>query len=1191
MAIKNMLQKAGAYAGNAIAKAAVLSPDQLAKVESDKELYYSQKPDPSDPQAIELTRRLLASAGTEIYSAYLPELSRLYLPVDRKAEYPDPFRQDYNIRWFRLTRWVSEKEENPLEKLVNVYESLASENCNIALVFHRTMRKTEVYLGIINLDNSPSNAASNQLINRLQGSLKGNFPGSVWEKEIKNGPLPFLDQDDLSVAAISNLPGEKSEKFQAQTIEKLLDGIVPQNRQQDYTLILLATPVLDLEERKVKVGELYTALQPYSQWQTNYTYNESSSTGSSATASVNIGVSAGVQTSVSETRSTSEGTSRSETESRGTSESISTSESEQSSSSKSTGTSQNVSYSTGTSEGTYQGEGENISGGLNVSIGIKKMVEGGFNIGGGKNWNRGTNSGTSTNHSTSTGTSSSVSQTIGNAISRGNSTASNVSRALGRVLSTTVGTAVATTKGAFRNSSFGAGFSRSSNVTATIGKNEGIVQTFTNYTIKHALDHLEAQMKRLDQASALGMWDFSAYVVGEDLSVVSNAAHTYLALTQGETSFLSTGAVNVWRGDLGSQSQPAKEIVSYLRELRHPVFGLNPDVVENDPDVNTYPTLVTGTTALTGKELAWSLNFPKHSVSGFPVSECTAFGRNIVWQQDQPNELRSVDLGKIWHLNQIEPEPVFLPLESLTSHTFIAGSTGSGKSNTINQILNELIDYKIPFLVIEPAKGEYKDVFGSRKDTSVYGTNPKKGPLLKINPFSFPDDIHVLEHIDRLVEIFNVCWPMYAAMPAVLKDAVIQSYEQAGWDMITSENKYDNSIYPAFKDVAENVRTIINSSEYDAENKGAYKGALLTRLNSLTNGIYGMIFTSDELSNQELFEQNVIADLSRIGSQETKSLLMGLLFLKLQEHRMAEKHGMNEKLRHVTVLEEAHHLLKHTESSGSSESGNLQGKSVEMLSNAIAEMRTCGEGFIIADQAPGLLDRSAIRNTNTKILMKMPDLEDRQLSGKSAALSDNQIDELGRIPTGVAAVYQNGWIEPVLCKVHYAEPYGRPYKGEPALRNSDPEEIINKISIADLLLFGDQYDSKTLKEEHGDLLEKLSLSGKAKAEFYHAMAKPQSDRVLKDTSDVMKELFEDVYQEIQMQQKDHFSAAECCNAGYEKLHTLIPDLDLEIEQGILICLIQQLFTETNNIELYEQYRKEIELHKQLELEKERKGIN
>ena len=142
-----------------------------------------------------------------------------------------------------------------------------------------------------------------------------------------------------------------------------------------------------------------------------------------------------------------------------------------------------------------------------------------------------------------------------------------------------------------------------------------------------------------------------------------------------------------------------------------------------------------------------------------------------------------------------------------------------------------------------------------------------------------------------------------------------------------------------------------------------------------------------------------------------------ILVMRLNEHRMTGIDGMNVPLRHVTVLEEAHNILKRTSGESSVEGANVASKSVEMLSNAIAEMRTYGEGFIIADQSPSAVDISAIRNTNTKIIMRLPDETDRRLAGKSAALKDEQLDEIAKLPKGVAVVYQNDWLEPILCKV------------------------------------------------------------------------------------------------------------------------------------------------------------------------------
>ena len=155
--------------------------------------------------------------------------------------------------------------------------------------------------------------------------------------------------------------------------------------------------------------------------------------------------------------------------------------------------------------------------------------------------------------------------------------------------------------------------------------------------------------------------------------------------------------------------------------------------------------------------------------------------------------MRQIKLGDIYHMGTRQQASVSLNLKSLAMHTFVTGSTGSGKSNTVYQMLRELNRQGVHFLVIEPAKGEYKHVFGNGC-ASVYGTNPYIAPMLKLNPFQFPKGIHVLEHIDRLIEIFNVCWPMYAAMPAVLKDSVERAYISAGWNLETSENSFSDEI-------------------------------------------------------------------------------------------------------------------------------------------------------------------------------------------------------------------------------------------------------------------------------------------------------------------------------------------------------------------------------------------------------------
>ena len=600
----------------------------------------------------------------------------------------------------------------------------------------------------------------------------------------------------------------------------------------------------------------------------------------------------------------------------------------------------------------------------------------------------------------------------------------------------------------------------------TIGVDEGSSFEVTDYRVKHTLEVIEKQMERLEESAALGLWNYATYVVSPDLAVTNEVAHMFMSLTQGRESFGEQSSINIWNGQDSSDTEQIKDILSSLRYLRHPRF-INKSKDSEEP--------VTATTIVSGAEFARSLSFPQKSVSGFPVFKCARFGRNVSIFNDR--RIEPVWIGHIYHMRQPdETTPVTLDRKSLASHVFITGSTGAGKSNTVFRILSRS---KVPFLVIEPAKGEYKDIFGGDEEVKVYGTNPKITELLRLKPFSFPDFISVSEHIDRLVELFNVCWPMYAAMPAILKDSVIKAYESAGWDIELSENKYDSSLFPTFVDVLDQIRTVLASSEYSADNKSDYTGALVTRLRSLTNGINGHIFGADEIDYKDLFDSKTIVDLSRVGSTETKALIMGLIVMKLQEYRLSSGKPDNGSLKHITVLEEAHNILKKTSTDQSSESANLLGKSVEMLTNSIAELRAFGEGFIIADQAPGLLDMAVIRNTNTKIIHRLPDQSDRELAGRAAGLNDDQIEELAKLELGVAAVYHNDWIEPVLCKIfEYPDEEKNEYHYEKVREISKSTEEARKM-LRDVLLNPNEYirvDSSLIMRINLPALAKILFS-------------------------------------------------------------------------------------------------------------------
>lgn len=539
------------------------------------------------------------------------------------------------------------------------------------------------------------------------------------------------------------------------------------------------------------------------------------------------------------------------------------------------------------------------------------------------------------------------------------------------------------------------------------GNSQNITMNIENKSISNILEKLDIQFERIKEFESLGLWECAAYFVSENSYTSEIAASTYKALMSGTNTGVEVSAVNSW-----SDKEKVNEIRKYIKNFYHPLFLYN--------NISQISIPVTPTVTVSGNELALHIGFPRKSVPGFPVIEHVDFAKEVMTSNND-KVFGSINLGNIYNMGTETKTKVRLNRESLAMHTFITGSTGSGKSNTIYEMLDQLDIVGVKFMIIEPAKGEYKNVFGNRNNVTVLGTNPNYSELLRINPFKFPKSIHVLEHVDRLIEIFNVCWPMYAAMPAVLKDAILSAYEDCGWDLVESVNRISDGLFPTFADLEKELWTVIENSAYSEELKGNYIGSLVTRIKSLTNGLNGQIFASDEIDNKLLFDENVIIDLSRIGSLETKSLIMGILVMRLNEYRMSEAKEMNSKLKHVTVLEEAHNILKRVSTEQNSESSNVSGKSVEMLSNAIAEMRTYGEGFIIADQSPNAVDVSAIRNTNTKIIMRLPDEVDRRLVGKAAALKDEQLDEIAKLPKGAAVVYQNDWIEPVLCKVNKFE--------------------------------------------------------------------------------------------------------------------------------------------------------------------------
>ena len=1019
--------------------------------------------DLSQRQSMEELANQLTLADHLVYKKYLPELQS-YSLVEPSEEMKKTLDVKTCIKLFQMKELTLKKGEDMLQKLSTVYHSSMALGCSLAVMIDVPAdgAPADIYLGV------RQNPGRQSIDNRdlaisgdaLEKGMKSNFPGSEVQ-ELHQEEIDALLEDDngsfgsaqsaiASVSCVAALRDKSKTEDKAfiQGIERFIDAMDG----DAYTALFLAEPVTEETQAGIRNGyeELYSALSPFRKTTWSYTENESHAVMETFCSGTSDTVTDGTSSGFSDEQGRNTGFNFNAGMNQGTTNTI--------------GQSHAVTRLRLPSKRTMVG----------VAAGASILALGAVAA--------------SAVFPPAGAAIVSAASTVGAAVKAGPlfgavvpmvaghetngtawSTARSIGKSLGFGMSRGYNTAHTDSSTVERSNAHSTNEQHSNGTTDTHGTVRTQQIEVCNKAVEELLTRIDEQIKRTKESEDYGCYSCAAYFLSSRPSKALLAANTYRSLMIGEGSSVESGAANLWQ-DRASVTAMRE----YLKRFTHPVFARQ--LWENEADSLFY----TAGTLVSGRELPMHLGLPTRSVHGLPIIEHAEFGRNVP-DEAMPDEDK-MNLGKIYHMGKEEAAGLLLNRQAMASHTFITGSTGTGKSNAVYHLLDEITkNGQTTFLVVEPAKGEYKNVFGNCTDVQVFGTNPRETPLLRMNPFAFPENIHILEHIDRLVEIFNACWPMYAAMPAVLKDAIERSYQKVGWDLRNSES--EKGIFPTFFDLLDILPGVIEESHYSKDTQSDYVGALCTRVKSLTNGIYGSVLCAeDALSDAEMFDQNVIVDLSRVGSMETKSLLMGILVMKLQEYRMCSS-GMNSRLRHVTVLEEAHNLLRKTSAEQSQEGANLQGKSVEMLANAIAEMRTYGEGFIIADQAPGLLDMSVIRNTNTKIILRLPDEEDRKLVGKSAALKEAQIDELSKLPLGVAAVYQNEWPEAVLCKI---EAYPMPENAVYHKPSKMPHEINAEF------VFGQLAVGKELKPLSSSEMEQLKLWLKR----HETVLKPEDSRYL-----------------------------------------------------------------------------------------------
>jgi len=561
--------------------------------------------------------------------------------------------------------------------------------------------------------------------------------------------------------------------------------------------------------------------------------------------------------------------------------------------------------------------------------------------------------------------------------------------------------------------------SKSTNQNSTKTDTVGITFDEINKSAEYCEKLIDSYIERFQKGLNHGMWNSSLYIQAEDKTVLSELEHTLKSVYSGDESYHETIRFSE-NLEINEDIDIGKLPMLYFdKSLKHPIHS----------------SFTGFSSAINTEELSILASLPSNDIEGISVSKVSSFGLS---QSKNINTDASMEIGFVLNKKKPTNQRFRLSMEALNSHIFVSGITGSGKSNTIKLILNELqsekakkSDTDVPFLVIEPAKSEYKHLLSTIAELQVFRPGAKND-IFRFNPFVFEhsrknSSVTLTKHVDMLKTTFSSAFPMYGPMPYILEDAIHKIYEDKGWNFDTEDNPSftDSSeadserkslLFPNMKDLKEKIESVVDSAGYAGELDSNIKAALKTRINNLTMGVKGRIFNSRHTFDSKiLFEKPTVIELSNIVDDEEKAFLMGLLLNKLYQYR--EEKGSFDTLQHITVIEEAHRLLPNISFDKSGEEASSKAKSVETFTNILSEIRAYGEGIIIADQIASKLHPDVIKNTNIKIIQRTMDREDRELVGHSINLSDDQILDIAELKAGEAIVHNRDVHQAFMVKI------------------------------------------------------------------------------------------------------------------------------------------------------------------------------
>jgi DNA helicase HerA-like ATPase len=427
-------------------------------------------------------------------------------------------------------------------------------------------------------------------------------------------------------------------------------------------------------------------------------------------------------------------------------------------------------------------------------------------------------------------------------------------------------------------------------------------------------------------------------------------------------------------------------------------------------------------------------HLPRQEMPGFIVRDQARFDV----APHQPPEEGAIELGQILDLGRPLGDHYRVSRGALNKHALVVGGTGSGKTNTIFHVLRSAWKAGTPFLVLEPAKSEYRALLADEvigPALQVFTVGDETVSPFRMNPFAVEPGASVATHIDLLKATFNASFAMWPPLPQVLERCIHGIYEDRGWDIMRnrnrrlSEGEWESGSptaalsFPTLTELHRKIEEVVSRLGYEERVTSDIRAALSTRIHSLRLGGKGaMLDTQHGVGFESLLDRPTVFELEQVGDDEEKAFIMGLLLMRIYERHRARGVAEGGDLSHLIVIEEAHRLLARVpERQASAEAANPRGKAVEAFVNMLSEVRAYGQGFLVAEQIPAKLALDVVKNTNVKVVHRTVAADDRELVGQTMNMQQRQFEVLATVPCGEAAVFAEGDDRPILIKVPYAK--------------------------------------------------------------------------------------------------------------------------------------------------------------------------